>query len=88
MGNTKAAFKIKKVKFQRRNSAYVSILIKKYLSLNVQKINCRGEKTSFTNGRQVLFFDNVSFIAPGVPFTSTVITLLLRMIVLSLFYVD
>ena len=34
------------------------------------------------------FCNNVSFIAPSVPFTSTAITLLSLMIVLSLFYAD
>ena len=37
---------------------------------------------------KVLFFDNVSFIVPGVPLTSNAITLLHRMIILSLFYAD
>ena len=54
---------------------------------------CKGE---IVGGKQPLlqmddklfYFDNVSFVAPGAPFASTAITLLSRMIVLSLFYVD
>ena len=46
--------------------------------------NCRGETTPFSNARQALF----PFIALGVPFTSTAITLLYLMIVLSLLYSD
>ena len=62
-----------------------------------EKNNCLRNVTARLSGEddlfykwtnEVLTFENISFIAPGVPLTLTAITLLDLVIVLSLFYDD